>query len=172
MPKTVVTRAQFEPNPTAEFSAPELIPADGRSQNIIDWDPLTMETGVESVDREHRELIEKINDLHRACLAGVARTELLKLLNFLGNYAKSHFSNEEGLMVHHHCPAAGANKEAHARFLQDFQAVLESVKKDGATTTAVLKLREMLGNWLKHHICRTDHQLKKCVRANGHCLTA
>jgi hemerythrin len=134
------------------------------SQNgVIEWDEMQMSTGDDTIDTQHQELIRRINELHTACLAGTAREELLKILGFLGEYAKSHFRHEEGVMQEHQCPVRGKNKAAHAQFLRDYGCLVETVECDGATTTAVIQVKELLGNWLKNHICGTDTQLRNCV---------
>ncbi len=137
---------------------------------VISWDAGQMSTGDDSIDSQHRELIERINELHNACLAGTAREELLKLLDFLGNYAKSHFSHEEGIMQNHRCPVRGQNKAAHVQFLREYEKLVEIVKRDGPSTTAVLQIRELLGNWLKNHICSIDTNLRNCA-GNGSCVS-
>ena len=119
-----------------------------------------MSTGVNSIDSQHRTLIDRINELHSACLAGTAREELLQMLTFLGEYAQSHFKHEEGIMDQHKCPVRGKNKAAHVQFLKDYEALVEIVKRDGATTTTVIQLKEMLANWLKNHICNVDTRLR------------
>jgi hemerythrin-like metal-binding protein len=134
-------------------------------QALISWDQATMSTGVESVDRQHCELIDRINTLHAACLAGTARDELMRLLAFVGEYATEHFKEEEDLMMQHHCPARGHNKAAHARFLRDYQELCATVQREGASTTAVLRLKDMLGNWLQNHICSIDLRLRECPSA-------
>jgi hemerythrin len=130
---------------------------------IIQWDEERMATGVESVDSQHQELIRRINELQEACLAGTAKEELVTLLGFLGEYASSHFSQEEEIMQSHQCPARGVNKAAHAQFLQDYQKLVETVQRDGPSTTAVLQIKELLGNWLKKHICSVDTKLRTCA---------
>lgn len=132
---------------------------------LLSWDEARMATGVESVDAQHRELIDRINELHAACLAGTARDELMKLLGFIGNYAQAHFREEEDIMARHRCPSRGANKAAHARFLQDYEALSAIVQREGASTTAVLRLKEMLGHWLQNHICSVDLKLRQCTAA-------
>ena len=133
---------------------------------VIGWNEAQMSTGVESVDSQHRELIQRINELHSACLAGTAREELLKLLNFLGEYAQSHFRHEEEVMQNHRCPARGQNKSAHIQFLRDYETLAEIIKRDGPSTTAVLQVKDLLGNWLKNHICSIDTKLRTCA-GNG-----
>ena len=133
------------------------------SNGVIVWDETQMSTGVDSIDSQHQELIRRINELHSACLAGTAREELLKLLGFLGEYAQSHFRHEEGVMQEHRCPARGQNQAAHVQFLRDYEKLGEIVKRSGPTTTAVIQIKELLGNWLTKHICGTDTKLRSCA---------
>ena len=136
----------------------------GNGRGVIEWDEAAMSTGVSSIDSQHQTLIHQINELHTACLGGTAKEELLRMLGFLGDYAQNHFKHEEGVMQQHQCPARGKNKAAHAQFLQDYTSLVEIVKRDGASTTAVIQLKEMLGNWLKNHICKVDAQLRGCAQ--------
>jgi hemerythrin len=124
-----------------------------------------MATGVEKVDEQHRELFDRINKLHAACLGGMGRTELLKMLTFLGDYVKTHFADEEEEMRRLHCPAADQNKAAHAQFLTDFGMLLDTVKSDGVSTGAIVKLQKMLGDWLRNHVCTIDVRLREGVPA-------
>ena len=151
--------------PAPAFPVPEARRVPSRN-GVIAWNEAQMATGVESVDSQHQELIQRINELHSACMAGTAREELLKLLNFLGEYAQSHFRHEEELMQSHHCPARGQNKAAHVQFLRDYETLAEIIKRDGPSTTAVLQVKDLLGNWLKNHICSIDTKLRGCV-GNG-----
>jgi hemerythrin-like metal-binding protein len=130
---------------------------------IVSWNEERMSTGVSSVDAQHRELIQRINELHADCVAGKAREELMEHLNFLGNYAQSHFAHEEKVMEEHRCPARGQNKAAHAKFLKDYEQVVATVKASGASTKVALLLKRMLGDWLTSHICRIDTSLRNCA---------
>jgi len=136
--------------------------AASRNGGVISWDEPSMSTGVDSIDSQHKILIQRINELHSACLAGTAKDELVEMLGFLGEYAQSHFKHEEGIMDQHQCPVRGKNKAAHVQFLRDYESLVEIVKRDGASTTAVIQLKEMLGNWLKNHICSIDTNLRTC----------
>ena len=46
------------------------------------------------------------------------------------------------------------------------KGLVEIVKRDGASTTAVIKLKEMLGNWLKKHICNVNTHLRGCLKVH------
>jgi hemerythrin len=141
------------------------VPPVANGPELISWDAAKMTTGVESVDCQHRELIRHINNLHAACIAGTAKEELITMVQFLGEYAQEHFAHEEGLMQEHRCPMRGQNKAAHAQFLKDYGKLAELVQREGASTTLVIQLKEMLGNWLKNHICKVDTSLRQTAAA-------
>ena len=134
---------------------------------LIRWDPDSMSTGVDSVDAQHQELIANINAFHQACLEGKGREELLRMMDFLGNYAEKHFAHEEGVMEEHQCPARGPNKAAHAKFLRDYVQLVDIMKRDGPSSSVLLKLKDLVGDWLRNHICSVDTRLREC---SGACL--
>jgi hemerythrin len=133
-------------------------------RELVHWDAARMSTGVETVDQQHRQLVTMINRLHTACQQGKGKQELAEMISFLGKYAQEHFSHEEGVMDQHQCPARGANKLAHARFLQDYTELVAAFERSGGsgTTAMVLKLKDMVANWLVNHICSVDTGLKDC----------
>lgn len=54
-------------------------------------------TGNALIDREHRQLFDAINRLMDACGQGQGRAVLQQTLNFLNDYVKKHFGDEEAL---------------------------------------------------------------------------
>ena len=64
-------------------------------------------------------------------------------------------------MQQHRCPMRGQNKAAHAQFLKDYERLAELVEKEGASTSLVLQLKDMLGHWLTNHICKVDTNLRQ-----------
>ena len=129
----------------------------------LQWNE-SMTTGVSVLDAQHKELIAGVNRLVEAMSRGAGKDELGKTLDFLGGYAVKHFAQEEAEMDAHHCPAAQANKLAHQRFLQVFTALRDEVKRDGASTTMVLRVQRELSNWLVGHFGQIDTQLAPCTR--------
>ena len=140
-------------------------PAHHDHEDLVQWDEAQMTTGVDSIDEQHQELIKMINELHRACLAGAGKEELRRMMSFLAVYVQTHFKHEEGLMDQHRCPSKGANKAAHMRFLQTFGELNQNFEAHGPTTSMLLDLRTLVGDWLKTHICSVDTKLRQCPSA-------
>jgi methyl-accepting chemotaxis protein len=167
--ETAIERHSLQPVQPANSrrqsaSIPMPAPVKAKTQNgVIAWDDARMSTGDDTIDSQHKSLIEHINDLHAACLAGTGREELLKMLAFLGEYAQSHFRHEEEVMQNHRCPSRGKNKAAHVQFLHDYTSLVEAVNQHGPSTTVILQIKELLGNWLQNHICSVDTGLRTCT---------
>lgn len=154
----------FEPHRPGELRVAAEHPrsAPTATKGVIEWNEANMTSGNEAIDCQHRQLINKINALHDACNQGTAKEELMEQVRFLGDYTKKHFAFEEQLMQENRCPSRGQNKAAHVKFLQEFEKLAASLEKDGVSTRLVLRLKELLGDWLKNHICKVDVQLRGC----------
>ncbi|MBK8476111.1 MAG: bacteriohemerythrin [Opitutaceae bacterium] len=134
----------------------------GKGRGVIQWNENQMTTSVPSIDEQHRRLIDLINAVHETVQKGRGGDDLMRQLNYLGEYAQDHFAHEEKIMVTHHCPIAGKNKEAHARFLRDYQALVQSAHQHGPTPELGQDVKKLLGDWLTSHICKIDTNLRGC----------
>ena len=129
----------------------------------ITWNPDTMSTGVAEVDAQHRELIGRLNRLFEMMRQGKAKSEIESLVGFIGEYAVWHFAHEEACMERHRCPAAAANKAAHAQFVQVFEGLSQRLTREGPTLSLVLEIQKQMTDWLTSHIVRVDTQLRPCT---------
>jgi hemerythrin len=123
-----------------------------------------MATGVEALDNEHRTLIAWVNRLADATAAGRAEGELMRVLAFLGTYAKQHFAHEESCFLSHRCPHGTANRRAHEEFVARFTRIKADCEAHGVSEAKALELQAFLGDWLVSHILRVDASLKPFVR--------
>lgn len=129
----------------------------------IQWD-LTMSTGVEAIDNQHRQLINWLNDLLAAMSLGRGRAEIQPILAKLGGYAVTHFGFEEDCMTKYHCPVAAQNEAAHREFIATFNSLSDEFDRDGASAHLVVRMESELMRWLVTHIKRTDTQLLPCAK--------
>ena len=68
------------------------------SLNVLPWSP-EMETGVESIDLDHRTLVMLYNDLVRALQRHTSTVTIVSFLSTLQNNLFRHFSEEEKLLT-------------------------------------------------------------------------
>ena len=123
----------------------------------------SLRCGVIEVDSQHQELFRQIDGLQQAMSQGKGRQEIGRLLDFLSDYVVRHFAAEERQMDALGCPAAAANKQAHAEFIEVFKHLRQHFEEEGATPTLVLEIKDTLSRWLVDHIRRIDTKLNDCV---------
>lgn len=112
--------------------------------------------GNQQFDSQHKVLIGLINDLSDAMKQGKGKDILGKILSDLVNYTKTHFAEEERLMMSTAYPNFMAHKMAHDKFtaqVVDFQQ-----KYQAGNTLITLELMNMLKDWLIQHIQGVDKQ--------------
>lgn len=115
--------------------------------------------GVTQIDSQHKELIQRIDSLFEACNKGKGRDEVQKVIDYLGDYVVTHFSDEEGLQKKYGYPGYNNHKAMHAQFIKDFEALKGSFNKDGVTPSLIIKMNKLLIDWLLNHIKKADKEL-------------
>jgi hemerythrin len=130
----------------------------------MQWNEALMSTGVPEVDAQHQELIKRLNELFERMQRGDGVQAINPVLDFLANYATRHFSHEEDCMNRMHCPAAVANKQAHAAFLTTFTTLRRRFDQEGPSALLAIETQKQLTSWLTSHICKVDTQMKSCVK--------
>jgi hemerythrin len=123
----------------------------------ISWDK-SLETGDPEIDEQHRELFRRIDQLLAATRDRRARTEVGRLLTFLGDYVVVHFEAEEKLMVDAEYPSLDAHRSEHQRFVEEYARLFEDYRADGPGPVFVIKFGNRVTAWLCEHICRTDRR--------------
>ena len=129
---------------------------------MITWDD-EMTTGVMKLDRQHKKLIEKYNELYEAIDQGRGREVIGEILDFLEFYADWHFGEEETCMDQYQCPVARRNKQAHAEFLLLFGEFHTQWQISTLNKQQVQDACAELGAWIENHIRRVDAQLASCL---------
>lgn len=137
-------------------------PPAGEGLTFIHWDEEAMATGIASVDAQHKELMEHLNELYRAHRAGVEPDDLRKIMRFLGTYAETHFKHEESIMDERQCPLRRENRLAHAKFLREYEELVGRYSLEDDTDLIATEIEHMIGRWLSGHICRIDVSLRNC----------
>lgn len=121
--------------------------------------------GVEPIDRQHRRLVEMIDELYAAMYAGEGRSALEKTMDALLEYTGEHFAAEERLMVLHGYPELDEHRRIHRR-MREHVLALKGRCDDGELAGPV-QIINFLKNWLAKHILGTDRKLKPFLENLG-----
>lgn len=123
-----------------------------------------MTTGLVNIDQQHKELIQKLNELTIAMKQQRDRAEIEGILNFLEHYVEIHFKDEEGCMEKYHCPMAETNQRAHTKFTQKFYELRDQFDREGPNAALAIAIQRDLRDWLINHIRQIDTSLHTCTR--------
>jgi len=111
------------------------------------WDS-SLETGIETIDNQHRQIIGYINDLYTAHKGGNT-DQITKVLMGLLNYTATHFTFEEKLLEKIGYPLTDSHKKIHANFISD---VDDYVERHVNGEDICIPLLADLKLWLDNHI--------------------
>jgi diguanylate cyclase (GGDEF)-like protein/hemerythrin-like metal-binding protein len=129
------------------------------------WDK-HFETGLETVDQQHRELVSLINRFGELLTGAdsVPFEELENVFVKLTAYTQYHFQEEENMMVRERVDANHIimHKQLHADFLQEVARTHEVALERHESAGRLLKL---LTYWLAFHILGTDQSMARQVAA-------
>ena len=111
-----------------------------------------LDTGIEVIDKQHRRLVEYLNELNKAIDEG-DQAGVKHVLDELIDYTLSHFSFEEELIERANYPFFKAHKRVHEIFTKRVGQFLERAAKGEDVAPEILS---MLKIWLINHIKGDD----------------
>ena len=120
---------------------------------LIDWTD-EFKTGIESVDNQHRKLVEIVNKFDEAAKKGKGSRIMNEILNDLIGYTTEHFSDEERLLEDAGYAKLKQHKSQHRQLLQKVERLQFEFDQQGKRITA--EVREFLKYWLINHILKED----------------
>jgi hemerythrin len=123
---------------------------------LIEW-KASFTVGVPDVDYEHQQLIELINDLHRAISGGPTNAEVTAFLGQILAQIESHFALEERFMRERGYDEFPAHKSEHDDLLEELRDLMEAY--DSGETPDLDQLGERLSLWFSTHFRTHDARL-------------
>ncbi len=132
--------------------------------SLIQWsDDLII--GFELIDKQHKVLVDMINELYDAMMEIKGQEVLSKIVNRMVEYAAIHFMVEEKWMTAFTYEGYAEHKKIH----DDFSQKALTLKNDMSQSGFVLSLEVLnfLREWLVNHIMGTDRKYISCFSENG-----
>jgi hemerythrin len=126
----------------------------------IEWNAERMATGLPEIDAQHQVWIRRFNEFDNAVINRQGLNSILSTLDFLTQYAETHFASEEASMARLNSPAQAANRAAHNEFRRKLTEIKTWVSHEGVSMVEVIALKVTLEDWLVNHICTIDVQLR------------
>jgi hemerythrin len=131
---------------------------------LIEWNG-NLSLGIASIDKQHRKLVEMINELNAAMLEGRGKEALSRIINGLADYTKTHFATEETYFQQFGYTEGTGHKAQHDHFANkvlEFRSEFER----GRLGLSV-KVMQFLSNWLQEHIKGSDKKYAPFLIGRG-----
>lgn len=123
-----------------------------------------LETGIGFIDRDHRVLVDLLNQVTDAIGDPEERAVLGSVLNSLAEYTKYHFGREEKLQELAGYPHLQAHRQRHVELAGRVDDIRSRYEADPDSVRGE-EVRAFLRSWLVEHILREDMSYKAvCAR--------
>jgi len=136
-----------------------------KKETLLEWND-KMILGIASIDGQHKQLVEMLNELYAAFKAGTAKSHVGPVLDRLIKYTSTHFKHEEEAFDQTGYPESKSHKMEHANLVKkalEVQAKFSSDHDSVLTQDVMVFLR----NWLVDHILGTDKRYVPHLKAHG-----
>ena len=130
----------------------------------------TLVTGNEMIDSQHKEWIDRINQLMKSCETDKEKQAAMKMLDYMADYADFHFAAEEKLQEEIGYPGFEEHKKKHEEFRRTVQELHEMLEEQEGPSDAFVKaVEENVMKWLTFHIQSFDRSVAeyKYMRDNA-----
>jgi hemerythrin len=128
--------------------------------NLIEWKD-EFSVGVPSIDYEHQQLIELINQLNEMAQAGRGFDSAIEALGEINVQISAHFALEEKIMRDMRYDAYADHKADHEELLDELREIMDEVDGDGGYDES--RLGSELNRWFSVHFRTHDAQLHKKI---------
>ena len=119
------------------------------------------------IDEQHKEWLERFNDVAAAIESHRGPEEIARILSFLLDYTEIHFSTEEKHMTANGYPELEQHRTRHQELRRTLDNLVEDFEEEGATHSLARAIDTFLGNWLVNHIREADQKLGAFLKDKG-----
>jgi len=124
-------------------------------KNFIVWQK-KWETGIKSIDDQHEHFVGLINKTYALNEGGKDKKALGEILTDLTEYARIHFSTEEGYFEDTEYPQTAEHEEKHQELLGKVLKFDQRFEAEEDVSKLVKDFLEFLRDWLDNHLAKVD----------------
>lgn len=118
-----------------------------------------LEVGVDLIDSQHKQWFEKADQLFEAGKSGKSKEYIIQMFDFLDEYTKTHFRDEEKYMQSINYPEISQQKQMHADFIKKLSELRIQYETAGANITTIISANQFILDWLTKHISNADKKI-------------
>jgi len=132
---------------------------------LIEWSN-ELSVGIDSIDEQHKKLVNMINALNDAKLTGSSNELLGKIFTGLAAYTQKHFAYEENMFAEYGYSDSQEHKRQHSELIAQVVELKEKFMENPQGTINA-DLMQFLKRWLTNHIMRTDKEYAEFLISKG-----
>jgi hemerythrin-like metal-binding protein len=125
-----------------------------------------LSVGDAKIDGEHKNLIQRVNDLNTGLVAQASREEILRLIQRVLDTATSHFASEEQLLRDRGYPNADQHRRIHERITAEFYGAMDDFASTPSDLTWLIKGLN-ISRALMEHLAREDMKYRDFFFSRG-----
>ena len=127
------------------------------SLNIIPWD-LSLETGIEILDEQHKNFIKKANLFFIKFKAEKKSDAVIEQMGFLEDYLFYHFQTEEAFQIDSHYPEFPSHQAEHKQLIFKVKAMAEAIRSmtEENQDEVYQQFVQLVNQWIGNHIMNSD----------------
>ena len=127
----------------------------------------SLKTGLDWMDSQHMEFILRIERLIEAMNDGREDDDISALFDFLGDYVRVHFGDEETRMKDQDFQGAKSHLLEHDYFRYELDELRKEFEKGGASGDLATQVKRRLLDWFINHIGGIDQTLGGFLQESG-----
>ncbi|HAT09037.1 MAG TPA: bacteriohemerythrin [Planctomycetes bacterium] len=131
---------------------------------IMAWNS-SLATGIASIDAQHQQLVQYVNELYDAMTQNRGKEATGKVLGELVSYTVKHFAHEEQYFAKTGYPDSAAHIVEHEKLKAQVGDFGKKFAAGQATVNA--ELMNFLRTWLMTHIMGSDKKYAPHLKAKG-----
>ena len=124
------------------------------------WDG-SLCVGHKGIDDDHEKLVGLFNRFEDAVQRNQGRSIIAETVCALADYAMSHFTREEHVMLRHRYPAYEEHKALHDRFLEELSTLAGAVEERPDDISG--ELLDFFKVWIVDHLMTADQDLSDYI---------
>lgn len=126
-----------------------------------------LEVGIETIDEQHRELFKRIGSLLLAIKEHRCKSEIDGTIQFLDDYARFHFGEEEQRMDEAGYDGLEDHRKHHAVYLNNIKELKDLAAQpriQGASYELSVTTNQIVVDWIVDHIMKIDRKFGEYMR--------
>ncbi len=132
--------------------------------DIIKWRE-SYETGIGSMDQQHRKLIELINRLYKIIRKKESVESIHEIMGEMTKYSENHLQEEEGILKSNGYPDFASHVAIHQDYLDKMKTLLAASEED--IESSVQETYAFLRHWWMDHIISEDKKYGEFLKSKG-----